>query len=451
MIRWAVANAVSLSGESSSLGRQLWKRLLGAALLAFAVRTAFLLLEPAVDPAGDEPSWTMLGVQCLSEAGRPLYPFKRVHLFYPPAYPYFIAVPHLLFGTLTAVKWVQAGVGALLVLAVGAVAARAAGPRAGLVAGAWAALYPELVWFSVHFWSETLFMALLWWAIERALAADARGLAGPAAASGALWGLGILTRETTLYFTPVIAAWLGFRSARAGATKRATLFLATAVMVVLPWTIRNWLVFHDFVPVSTFGALNLWQGNSRLPRDEVYARVDAAGGPMEQYHFAARMGVAAILDRQPWWVFEKLRDEMPRFWEADSEALVNVARGAYGTVSKRAEAFWRGVVVAPYVALALLFAASLALVPVDRSRALLLGFLGYYNLLHIVTYGWSRFRLPVLPVLLTLAAAAWVAWREGALSTAPRRIKAGAVLTAFLMLGLLLPSLIQTSSDEGLW
>jgi hypothetical protein len=451
VIGWAVAIPTEASDGLLSLGRPPWKGLLGIAVLAFAVRAVFLLLEPAADPAGDEPSWTMLGVQCLAEAGRPLYPFKKVHLFYPPAYPYFIAVPHLLFGTLTAVKWAQAVVGSLLVLAVGAVAARVGGPRVGFLAGSMAAIYPELIWFSVHFWSETLFMAFLWWGIERALAADARGAAGPAGAAGALWGLGILTRETTLYFSPVLALWLGIRSARPGGAKRAALFLATAAMVVVPWTARNWVVFRDFVPVSTFGALNLWQGNARLSRDEVYARVDAAGGPMEQYHFAGRMGVQAIIERQPSWLFEKLREEMPRFWEADSEALVNIARGAYGAVSKRAEAFWRGVVVAPYIVVALGFAAGLALLPLDRKMALLVGFLGYYNLLHVVTYGWSRFRLPAMPVVLTLSAAVWVAWRGGALSQVSRRRRIAAAAAATLMLALLLPSLLQTSSDTTLW
>jgi hypothetical protein len=32
--------------------------------------------------------------------------------------------------------------------------------------------------------------------------------------------------------------------------------------VVLPWTVRNALVFHKFIPVRTMFGINLWQGNN---------------------------------------------------------------------------------------------------------------------------------------------------------------------------------------------
>ncbi len=93
----------------------------------------------------------------------------------------------------------------------------------------------------------------------------------------------------------------------------------------------------------------------------------------------------------------------------------------------------------------------LVLLPLDRRTALLVAFLGYYNLLHVVTYGWSRFRLPAMPVVFTISAAVWVAWRAGILSTLPRRRRAAAVAVAAGMLALLLPSLLQTSTDMSLW
>ena len=68
------------------------------------------------------------------------------------------------------------------------------------IAAALAAFYPELVWYSVHYWSEPVFLALLWWAIEGVMAADARRSLGRAVLAGILWGLAILTRETALYF-----------------------------------------------------------------------------------------------------------------------------------------------------------------------------------------------------------------------------------------------------------
>ena len=200
------------------------------------------------------------------------------------------------------------------------------------VAAGIAAFYPELVWFASHFWAETVFTVLLWWAMERLLAADARGSTGAALASGLLWGLAILTRETVLYFLPLAALWLAWR--RAGGARRAASLLVVAALVVLPWTLRNWLVFDAFVPVSTSGALNLWQGNTRLSRQEVYEEYWAVHGRIPKYEHARRRAIEAILERQPLWILEKLRDEMPAFWAAHGQPIVHLERGAYGAVAR---------------------------------------------------------------------------------------------------------------------
>ena len=90
----------------------------------------------------------------------------------------------------------------------GRAGALAFGRRAGLLAAAAAAFYPELVWYPAHYWSETVYLLLLWGAIERTLAADARGSRRVAAVAGLLWGLATLTRELSLYLVPIAALWL---------------------------------------------------------------------------------------------------------------------------------------------------------------------------------------------------------------------------------------------------
>ncbi len=389
-----------------------WRGLARLALLAAGLRLLFLWLEPATRPAGDE--WTWIGWSIHSPAGVAapevrFNPLRTGVLFYPPLYPYFVGAFFALLGSLAAVKAVQALVGALLVPAVGGVAARLAGPRAGLGAGLIVALYPELVWFSVHFWSETLFLVLLWWAFERLLAADQRGSAALAAGAGLLWGLAVLTRETSLYFTPLAAAWLA--RGRGPGFRRGAAFLAVSLLCVAPWTYRNWVVYKAFIPVSTAGGLNLWQGNARLTRQEVYDRYYPIEGMVAQYRTAQREGLRAIAERQPLWLLEKLRDEMPRFWEADSLALVHIHRGAYGPRPPLVEGLAALLVLSPYLLLLALFARGLWCLPLRAGHGLALAFLAYYNLIHVATHGFARYRLPALPVVMVLAAAALQAWR----------------------------------------
>jgi hypothetical protein len=286
-------------------------------------------------------------------------------------------------------------------------------------------------------------MVFLWWGIERLLAAGAEaGRVGTALAAGLLWGLAILTRETVLYFLPLAALWLG-RGPGPRAPARGGAFLLAAVLTVAPWTYRNWQVFRAWVPVSTAGGQNLFQGNAHIPRDETYVMVDAVRGRIAQYHYALGMGLQAIRERQPWWIFEKLRDEMPRFWEADSLALIHVKRGAYGAVSRGGAVAAALAVLAPYLAVLVFAVLGAVRLPRERGPALLVLLLAFVNLIHIATHGFARYRLPVLPVVFLAAALGFQEWRSGGLAAWTGRRRLAAALLAALLAVTLVPSFRQ--------
>jgi Dolichyl-phosphate-mannose-protein mannosyltransferase len=381
-------------------------------LLALALRIGFLLAEPRVNPAGDEPVWIVLGIKGVLKLKHPFSPLEMPNIFYPPAYPYFIAAMRAAGGANRAALWGQTLLGALLVPAVGLIAGRLSS-RAGLTAAVLTAVYPELLWYSAHFWSETLFLCFLWWAFERLLTARATGRVGPAVASGLLMGLASLTRETALWFIPVAALWLLWGRMQAGRTA-ALAFALTALLTIAPWTLRNWVAYHGFVPVATAGALNLWEGNTRLARNEVYAVADSVASPMDQYRLSWSNAMKAIAERQPLWFFEKLRSEMPLFWGAESEAAMHLERGAYGTDVRPATAVLvRRLLAIPYLLVLGLALVGLVTLVLDREWWLLLGFAVYYNLLHVVSHAMDRYRMPILPLLFLLAGVGVSALRDG--------------------------------------
>ena len=447
------------------------KRVLPAlAGLALFLRIAFILVEPGSKLAGDEWTWhnLALGTGGVASEKMEFSPLRNRHiLFYPPVYPYFIAGVHMLSGgrlahsdhdaprtpPSMAVKYVQAVLGAALVLVVGRIGLLLFGPSTAMAAAAITALYPELIWLAAHYWSETVFLVLLWWAMERVLAADREGGLGRALTAGLLWGVAILTRETALYFLPVAGVWLAWRRGSAGRA-RAALLVVTALLVVAPWTYRNWRVFGAFVPVSTQGGQNLFQGNTAIPRNTTYEMVGAAENQVEGYRYAMRMGLRAIVDRQPWWLFEKLYDEMPNFWEADSLALIHIKRGrddppgGYGPgVSVPAAWLAAAVVLVPYLVVLGLFVIGLRDLAWTRPVVLLLLFLLYSNAIHVVTHGFARYRLPAMPVVFLVAAwglCAPAAERPGSRS---RRVLAAVMALALLLcLG---PSLRKTAAHPA--
>src|SRR5262249_15196740 len=153
---------------------------------------------------GDEKTWTDWARE-LASPRVSFSPLRSHYVFYPPVYSYFLAVFFGLTGSFDAAKWGQIALGVLVVPAVGRLGARPFSRRVGTWRAAAASFYREMVWFSVHFWAETVFLALLWWAFERLVASDREERTGIAVAAGALWGLAVLTRETILYFLPLAA------------------------------------------------------------------------------------------------------------------------------------------------------------------------------------------------------------------------------------------------------
>ncbi|QDV06816.1 hypothetical protein Poly30_23310 [Planctomycetes bacterium Poly30] len=149
------------------------------------------------------------------------------------------------------------------------------GRRAGLIAAWMFALYLPLAGFAALMYSESLFLCfflpsvyqLLRYAREGRIAAPA--WRGPLA--GCLLGLAALTRESTLIFVFPCMVWVAFALRGHETEKRvgnarfkawahgkgplaiapALLFGLTALLTVMPWTIRNAWHFDRFVPIAT--------------------------------------------------------------------------------------------------------------------------------------------------------------------------------------------------------
>jgi hypothetical protein len=406
----------------------LGRALVALTAVAFVLRVAYILLEPPCALTGDEPSWIEIG----RRIGRPAVAFSPLRsdlVFYPPVYPYFVGALFRAFGTMRAVLWAQVVLGALLVPVVGRVGALAFGRRVGLLAAAATAVYPELLWYPAHYWSETVYLLLLWGAIERTLEADARASHGTAAVAGLLWGLSTLTRELSLYLVPIAALWLLRPRVRAGreprartirdltpGVGRAAVLVLAAVLTVAPWTVRNAIAFRAFIPVSTMGGLNLWQGNTTLTHLEIYGVLATKGGPVEQDRFCRQMAREMIAARQPTWVFEKLAEQMPEFWKVGSEVLDHlVGRQSCGPLPGAVLVPVELAVVLPYLLALGLFLVGLVRLRFSGAAWLLLLLLAAYNAAHVVAYATTRFRLPVLPVVFMVAAALVVGWRDRAL------------------------------------
>ena len=199
--------------------------------------------------------------------------------YFPPAFPYLLAVADLIdgheAGGKTAVppeRIEMAVVGTISVAFVGLVALEAFGEGVAWAALVLAAFYPVMIELSGTLVAENLVVVLelaAAWAALRARRARQAGR-GPypwIAATGVLTGLAALTHENAiLYLIPfAIAAWGIARARPAGTDGGVTqsrgrgrlagvgavvLLVVCTCLTIAPWTIRNAVELHSFVPIA---------------------------------------------------------------------------------------------------------------------------------------------------------------------------------------------------------
>jgi 4-amino-4-deoxy-L-arabinose transferase-like glycosyltransferase len=143
---------------------------------------------------------------------------------------------------------------------------RLAGPAAGLVAAAAVAVYPALLEYTGMLMTEPVGTALLAATLLLYLRACEGERAWPWAATGlGIGGMAMLRPEFLLFVAVLPGLALVHRRGTGGLDRRRLKLAATmagcACLVVLPWTVRNYIAFERLVPISTGGGQVLYEGS----------------------------------------------------------------------------------------------------------------------------------------------------------------------------------------------
>ena len=339
----------------------------------------------------------------------------------------------------------QLVLGSLLVGAVWWLGWACFGPRVALAAGLAAAVYPNLIFFSHSLWSETLTALLITCALFGALRWSAAPSWRVALATGAVLGVAALTREVALGVGAAIGLWWSFEAApaeRPRAIRHGLLVLATAVLVIVPWTARNGRVLDAFVPVSTIGWFAAGEGNTfeptnwladRGPMHGVYVRrYFGTPGELARADVARRWTLRRVAEEQPAWALRKLIREGSLLLSPDSYLRYKIDAGAYGEVGGPLRLALVVLAGGAWFLLAILSVIGIGAAP-PPLRHLALWVLSVPVLVHLATNATSRFRAPWLPLLLVFAGYAWQ--QRGALRA---RTSRAAGLAAVAVIGFLL-------------
>ena len=200
--------------------------------------------------------------------------------FRAPLYPYFLGLLYRLSGTsLMFARIVQAFIGGATCGLVYLLARRLmagppatsvkpqANPESGfhpaaaipLIAGFVMAAYPLAIWYDAELLLEGLLTFLV--LLGLVLLLRSRDTDRQWWLPGIAFGLAAITRPNVLAFLAVLPVWL-FIEYRRGAWKRLGQIWGMAALVILPVTVRNYVVSGQFVPIAWQAGTNFYIGNS---------------------------------------------------------------------------------------------------------------------------------------------------------------------------------------------
>lgn len=238
--------------------------LAGILALALGVRVFVAFDVNSIAPQSDAADFDRHAISIASGDGypqsQPVLGGPGPSAFRPPLYPLTLAGAYAITGTGDeSDRWLggrlqQALIGTAVVALIALIALQLWGPLTALIAAAIAAAYPPLIFAGTSLLTEPLFTALLLGGVAALLRYR---LADPRVrwlvAAGACAGLAALTRGNGVAVVVALAlgAWVMRPRLALRSLARPAIVVATAALVVAPWTIRNAVELDAFVPLTT--------------------------------------------------------------------------------------------------------------------------------------------------------------------------------------------------------
>ncbi len=351
-----------------------------------------------------------------------------------PGYAYFLAFVYTIFGHHPeVVRILQHLLGCITALLLLRIASSKFGRETTWIVGLLYSLYPLFIFYESQLLMTSLAVFLMVLALHELVA-------GRAWTAGASLGLATLGRPNLLLADVFVAAWLVVhrRSPRAVAA-----FCAALVVTIAPVTARNYLVTGEAVLIGSHGGINFYLGNHQdatggyripehLPRDPMALDREArrlaqqdvgrvlSAGEVSRYWFGK--GVESIVSQPLSYLALEARKLL--LFLHDYEAPINANFQFYRKFSWVLSLLpMRYGVISAFAVLGMALGLRRG-----REHALFYGVLAcHLGALLLFTMS-SRYRLPVVPILI-LFGAAGVRW----LMTTERKLVVGALAFACLV------------------
>ena len=348
----------------------------------------------------------------------------RPSAFKPPGYPLLLALMYHVVGESPFVaKVVQANMSMLLCLMIFLLTRRIFGERQAFVALVLCLFHPTFIFSVTLLGTEIPFACLVTCAVLL-LALRPEGAKIPSrdvALAGLAFGAAGLMRPMALLSPVALLFWLVVDWRGVKETARIVLVFGMALALpILPWTVRNYVHFKKLVPVSTNGGYNLFYGHNPLgevvwlpfhrlqsmpdfPTEGEWFQMDEPSRSSHMQKLAKEYIMtdpAGVFRRMPikFYLLMLSPDVPSLYWNIEGlPAERKPTKKTLTLLASLNRVFAYGILFFSVIGL---FSVGLR----DKRLAFMYGLVGIWILFHLIYWGKPRFRFPMVPFMIILAA-----------------------------------------------
>lgn len=331
-----------------------------------------------------------------------------------PLYPYFLGLLYLLFGpNVYCARLIQFFIGAVTCCLVYGIGKRVFNRPVGILSAICLAFYNASIFYEGFLVASALSLFLNCLLLLLLLSGIENMTYGKSVSLGIVLGLTALATPSIFIFILFLIAFI-FRH-----VKRFLISVLLCLLVILPVTIRNYLVEKDFIPITAHGGITFYAGNNPLS-DGTFKMPLSIGTDVQTIRTNARIQAQRAL-KMP-----LKPSQVSGFWFQKGIAFIKNNPGAYiKLVSKKFLLFWNhyeisdifdmdffkrfaGFLRFPLITYAVISTGGLlglfmSLKQKNKKYVLLQLFI-LSNLISLMIYFVNtRYRLPAVPVLIVFA------------------------------------------------
>ncbi len=259
------------------------KLIILAVILYFLNSTIFCFiiypkLQRKMDLNFDGEGYQKMAINILSGKGFFLGesddPILRNHgkptLLRPPLYPYFISLVYYMFGyNQTLIVVIHILVNLLMIFIIYQIAVKVFDRKTAFLSSFVLSLYPPFIWYLSRLYNENLFNILLALSVLYAVKIFSDISLKNSIIFGLLSGLTSLCKGQMIVYPLVLLPGLiyVYQSDIAKVVKRFSLMLIFMLLVISPWTVRNYIVSGKFVLIQSGAAIHFMRGNALFEKN----------------------------------------------------------------------------------------------------------------------------------------------------------------------------------------